>query len=91
MKKLKIWAKNLKEQLVMLHLASKDKRTPWYAKAIIFLIIAYALSPIDLIPDFIPIIGYLDDLILLPLGIYLDVRLIPRNCKRGMYQKGKGL
>nr|WP_258455158.1 YkvA family protein [Aequorivita sp. CIP111184] len=65
----------------MLHLAYKDRRTPWYAKVLIFVIIAYALSPIDLIPDFIPIIGYLDDLILLPIGIYFAVRLIPENVK----------
>ena len=70
MKKLKLWAKKLKRQLVILHLAYKNKRIPWYAKVLIFVIIAYALSPIDLIPDFIPIIGYLDDLILLPIGIY---------------------
>ena len=65
----------------MLHLAYKDGRTPWYAKVLIFVIIAYALSPIDLIPDFIPIIGYLDDLILLPIGIYFAIRLIPEEVK----------
>lgn len=89
MKKLKAWAKKLKQQLVMLYLASKDERTPWYAKALIFLIIAYALSPIDLIPDFIPIIGYLDDLILLPIGIYFAVRLIPENVKAECLIKAK--
>jgi len=69
----------------MLHLASMDKRTPWYAKAMIFLIIAYELSPIDLIPDFIPAIGYLDDLILLPIGIYFAVRFIPIAENRSVY------
>lgn len=73
----------------MLHLASKDKRTPWYAKTMIFLIIAYALSPIDLIPDFIPVIGYLDDLILLPIGIYFAVRLIPPAIKAECLIKAK--
>lgn len=89
MKKLKKWAKNLKEHLVMLHLASKDKRTPWYAKAIIFLIITYALSPIDLIPDFIPVIGYLDDFIVLPIGIYFALRLIPETVKEDCLRKAK--
>ncbi len=65
----------------MLHLAYKHERTPWYAKVLIFVIVAYALSPIDLIPDFIPIIGYLDDLILLPIGIYFAVKLIPEDVK----------
>ncbi|WP_416441722.1 YkvA family protein [Leeuwenhoekiella sp. A16] len=89
MKKLKAWAKKLKQQLVMLHLASRDKRTPWYANAMIFLIIAYALSPIDLIPDFIPVIGYLDDLILLPIGIYFAISLIPEAVKAECLRKAK--
>ncbi|EIJ39300.1 hypothetical protein JoomaDRAFT_2312 [Galbibacter orientalis DSM 19592] len=75
--------------MVLLHLAYKDKRTPWYAKALIFVIIAYALSPIDLIPDFIPIIGYLDDLILLPIGIYLAFRLIPDDVKAECLTRAK--
>lgn len=73
------WAKLVKSNLIILHIAFKDSRTPWYAKAMIFLVIAYALSPIDLIPDFIPIIGLLDDLILLPIGIYISIQLIPQN------------
>lgn len=89
MKKLKEWAKKLKQQLVMLHLAYKDIRTPWFAKVLIFIIIAYALSPIDLIPDFIPIIGYLDDLILLPIGIYFALKLIPEEVKREALQKAE--
>lgn len=89
MKKLKEWAKKLKRQLVMLHLAYKDNRTPWYAKVLIFVIIAYALSPIDLIPDFIPIIGYLDDLILLPIGIYFALKLIPEEVKQEALQKAE--
>lgn len=73
----KAWARNLKRDSVALYLASRDPRVPWYAKALAVAIAAYALSPIDLIPDFIPVIGYLDDLILLPLGIWLAVSLIP--------------
>lgn len=78
-KTLKIKAKKLKQELVVLHLAYKNPKTPWTAKALIILVIGYALSPIDLIPDFIPIIGFLDDLILLPLGIYWAIKLIPKD------------
>lgn len=69
----------LKTKAYALYLASRDNRTPLLAKIITGLVIAYALSPIDLIPDFIPVIGYLDDLILLPIGIWLAIRLIPQN------------
>ena len=65
--------------MVALYLAYKHPRTPWYAKALAALIIGYALSPIDLIPDFIPVIGYLDDFILVPLGIALLIKIIPRD------------
>lgn len=75
--RLRRWGRALKRDIVALWLAARDPRTPWYAKALAGLVVAYALSPIDLIPDFIPIIGYLDDLILVPLGIALAVRLIP--------------
>lgn len=77
--RIKDWILKVKRQLIVLHLAYQDHNTPWYAKVLIFLIIAYALSPIDLIPDFIPVLGYLDDLILLPIGIYLAIKLIPKN------------
>lgn len=60
-----------------LYWAVRDPRVPWYAKAVVALVAAYAVSPIDLIPDFIPIVGYLDDLLLVPLGIALAIRLIP--------------
>ena len=73
----KHWVSELKKNTYALYLASRDTRVPIIAKVIIGLVVAYALSPIDLIPDFIPIIGYLDDLILLPLGIWLSIRLIP--------------
>ena len=70
-------ARALKRELYALYLASRDPRTPWYAKAAIAGVLAYALSPIDLIPDFIPVLGYLDDLVLLPAGIWMALRLIP--------------
>jgi uncharacterized membrane protein YkvA (DUF1232 family) len=67
----------LKSELAALYFAYRDPRTPWYAKVAAFLVIAYALSPIDLIPDFIPLLGYLDDLIIVPLGIFIAIKLIP--------------
>jgi len=74
---LKVHASKLKDETFVIYLAAKDTRTPWYAKMVVFLTIAYALSPIDLIPDFIPILGYLDDLIIVPGGIALAIWLIP--------------
>lgn len=79
LKYIKTKAKVLKQELIVLHLAYKNPKTPWTAKALIILIIGYALSPIDLIPDFVPVIGLLDDLILLPLGIYFAIKLIPKD------------
>lgn len=70
-------ARRLKEQTLALYLAARDPRTPWYAKLLLAVVVAYALSPIDLIPDFIPVLGYLDDLLLLPLGIALAIKLVP--------------
>ena len=74
---LKRWAREIKRETLALYLAALDARTPWYAKAWAAFVVAYAFSPIDLIPDFIPVLGYLDDLILLPLGIWIAVRLVP--------------
>jgi len=74
---LKSKAQFLKNRLGILYFAFQDQRTPWYAKVMIALVIAYAMSPIDLIPDFIPVLGYLDDLILIPSGIALAIKLIP--------------
>ena len=71
------WAKRLKRDVVALWIAAQDSRVPWHAKLVAGAVAAYALSPIDLIPDFIPIFGYLDDLIIVPLGILLAIRLIP--------------
>jgi uncharacterized membrane protein YkvA (DUF1232 family) len=70
-------ARTLKRNIAALYFAVLDPRTPWFAKAFAILIVAYALSPIDLIPDPIPILGYLDDLILLPIGIWFALKLIP--------------
>jgi len=76
----------LKKEIQALVLAYSDDRTPWYAKALLLIAVAYAVSPIDLIPDFIPILGYLDDLIILPLLITLAVKLIPeeilKDCRK---------
>lgn len=74
---LRQWARTLKRDVVALYLAARDPRVPWYAKVVAACVAAYALSPIDLIPDFIPVLGYLDDVILVPLGIALAIRLIP--------------
>lgn len=77
MSKLRDWAKALKREVVVLWLAARDRRTPMTAKLLAFLVAGYALSPIDLIPDFIPVIGLLDDLLLVPAGIWLTLRLLP--------------
>ena len=76
---LQLWARAIKRDIIALWLATKDPRVPLYAKLAAGFVAAYALSPIDLIPDFIPILGYLDDLILVPLGIIVVVRLMPRE------------
>lgn len=77
--KLKGWARKLKSKLVVAHLASIHLATPWYAKMVLFVTLAYALSPIDLIPDFIPVLGILDDLIIVPAGIWIAFRMIPAS------------
>lgn len=71
--------KQLKTETYAIYLASKDPRVPWYAKALILFVVAHTFSPIDLIPDFIPVIGYLDDLIIAPLGIAMALKLIPQE------------
>ena len=75
--RIKDWARALRRDVHALFLAARDPHTPWYAKAFALAIAAYALSPIDLIPDFIPVLGYLDEVILLPLAIALAIRMIP--------------
>jgi uncharacterized membrane protein YkvA (DUF1232 family) len=77
LQRLKRWAAALKRDVIAVWIAARDPRVPWHAKALALAVAAYALSPIDLIPDFIPVIGYLDDLVILPLGIMAVVRLIP--------------
>lgn len=77
--RIKVWARELRRDVIALWLAARDPRVPWYAKAFAAVVAAYALSPIDLIPDFIPILGYLDDLLIVPLGILIAVRLIPAD------------
>jgi uncharacterized membrane protein YkvA (DUF1232 family) len=77
---------NLKREVYALFLASKDPRVPWYAKVLMALIIGYAICPIDLVPDFIPVLGQLDDLVIVPAGIALVIKMIPKNvmeeCRR---------
>lgn len=74
---LKSHAHVLKREAYAVYLAARDPRTPWYAKALIFFVVAHTFSPIDLIPDFIPILGYLDDLLITPGGLWLAIKLIP--------------
>ncbi|MEG4207709.1 YkvA family protein [Microcoleus sp. Pol7_A1] len=77
MQSLKEVARRLKKETYAVYLASIDQRVPWYARILAALTVAYAFSPIDLIPDFIPILGYLDDLIIVPVGIWLVLKMIP--------------
>jgi uncharacterized membrane protein YkvA (DUF1232 family) len=83
--------KDIRRKASQVYLAMKHKETPWYAKALAGLTIAYALSPIDLIPDFIPVLGYLDDLIILPLLITLTIKLIPENIWKECEEEAKEL
>lgn len=76
--RLKRWAKQLKAEVVALWFAYRHAQTPWYAKWLAVAVVAYAFSPIDLIPDFIPVLGFLDDALLLPIGIWLTIKFIPR-------------
>jgi len=77
--KIKQWAKTLKKEIVVVWLVAKHERTPIWIKILALMIAAYALSPIDLIPDFIPVLGYLDDLIIVPLGLLLVIKLTPKE------------
>lgn len=77
--KIKTKAKSLKKEVQALYLAYKRPDVPWYAKLCIMFVVGYALSPIDLIPDFIPVLGYLDDMIIVPLGISLAIKLVPKE------------
>ncbi|WP_243369301.1 YkvA family protein [Microvirga solisilvae] len=75
--RLKDWARAIRKDVIALYIAARDPRVPWHVKAAAMAIAAYALSPIDLIPDFIPVLGYLDEIILLPVAIALVIRMIP--------------
>lgn len=75
----KVWARRLKREIYAIYLAVQSPLVPWYTKCLAMAVVGYALSPIDLIPDFIPVLGYLDDLIIVPLGIWLVLSLIPEE------------
>ena len=77
LKRLQQQAHRLKVEAYALYLAYRDPRVPWYAKAVAAFVVAHTFSPIDLVPDFIPVIGYLDDLLITPLGIYIALKMIP--------------
>jgi uncharacterized membrane protein YkvA (DUF1232 family) len=77
LERLRHWARTVRRDVHALYLVAGDRRMPWYAKALALVVAGYALSPIDLVPDFIPVLGYLDDAILVPLGVLLVIRLIP--------------
>jgi uncharacterized membrane protein YkvA (DUF1232 family) len=79
LEKFKTAAKRLKREVMTLYFVARDTRTPWYARGLAFVVVGYALSPFDLIPDAIPVLGLLDDLILVPAGIWLVLKLVPQN------------
>jgi uncharacterized membrane protein YkvA (DUF1232 family) len=79
MSRLRKWARELKQQTLVIYFVARDPHTPWFVRFLALGVAAYALSPIDLIPDFIPVLGYLDDLVVVPLGVLLVVRLTPSD------------
>lgn len=88
---IKRWARDLKSEVVAVWIAARDPRTPLMAKLVAGAIAAYAVSPIDLIPDFIPVLGYLDDLLIVPLGLMLAVRLIPHGLMAEFRERADGI
>jgi uncharacterized membrane protein YkvA (DUF1232 family) len=88
--RLKRWAQRLRVEVYALFLAYKDPRVPWYARAFAAVVVAYAFSPIDLIPDPIPVLGYLDDLVIIPLGIALAIKMIPSQILAGCREEARG-
>ena len=86
---LREWSLELKRQTLTLYYAARDPDTPWHAKLVAGLVVAYALSPIDLIPDFVPVLGYLDDVILVPAGIWLALKLVPPAVMEAARQKAE--
>jgi len=89
--RLKSWAEHLEKEVVALYFAYRDARTPWYARYFCGFIVVMTISPIDLIPDFIPIFGYLDDALFLPLGIWLALKMIPAEVMDDSRQKAMDL
>ena len=88
---LRRWANDLKQHTLVAYFAARDPRTPWLARWLALLVAAYALSPIDLIPDFIPLLGYLDDLVIVPLGLALVLRLIPDEVRQSAREQAAAL
>lgn len=88
---LKLKVKELKKEIGALYLAYKRCDVPWYAKIVALLVVGYALSPIDIIPDFIPVLGYLDDLILVPIGVAFAIKLIPKDIMNECREQSENL
>jgi uncharacterized membrane protein YkvA (DUF1232 family) len=86
-----IRVKQVKSEVLTLYLAYRDPRTPWYARIFTAIVVGYALSPIDLIPDFIPILGFLDDLVLVPAGLLLALKMIPESIMESSREKANAL
>jgi uncharacterized membrane protein YkvA (DUF1232 family) len=84
-------ARGLKKETYALYLAARDPRVPWYAKLLAVCVVGYAFSPIDVIPDFIPVLGYVDDLVLVPLGIALVLKMIPREVMAECREKAEAV
>jgi uncharacterized membrane protein YkvA (DUF1232 family) len=91
LQKLRPWAKRLRTDILSIYFAARDPRTPWALRLLALAVAAYALSPIDLIPDFIPLLGYLDDLLLVPLGLWLVLRLLPPPVLADARQRAQAL
>jgi uncharacterized membrane protein YkvA (DUF1232 family) len=89
--RLKRWAQSLEVEVYALYLAYKDPRVPWYARVFAAVVVAYAFSPIDLIPDPIPVLGYLDDLVIIPLGIALAIKMIPPQILAECREEARGV
>ena len=89
--RLKRWAQRLRVEVYALYLAYKDPRVPWYARAVAAVVVAYAFSPIDLIPDPIPVLGYLDDLVIVPLGVALAIKMIPPQVLAERREEARGV
>ncbi|HWS81499.1 MAG TPA: DUF1232 domain-containing protein [Rubrobacter sp.] len=89
--RLKRWAQRLRVEIYALYLVYKDPRVPWYARAFAAVVVAYAFSPIDLIPDPIPVLGYLDDLVIIPLGVALAIKMVPPRVLAECREEARGV